>query len=163
MSFTAAEQGSTIAIVPLDNPEGPATNEKNPLITTTEKLAGKAVRISAAGKASQYWFPPEESARRIDVKVKSLPSCMMGDTNRNRPLRLLLKAYQALTTKEFTLTRELCTKASEVDPTLAAPFIITGLSWYQEGKRDQARVAFNKARALDPEDQEIGQLLRMVQ
>jgi hypothetical protein len=163
MIFSSAEPGSTIAVVPLDNPDGAVQTVGNPFNTNTARLTGKAVRISANGKAPQFWFPPDDSSHRIEVKVKNLPVCSQSEGNRNRPLRLLLKAYQALTEKDFNLARELCTKAAQIDPTLAAPLIITGLTYFQEGKRTEARVAFNKAKALDPEDQELNELLRMVQ
>jgi len=126
-------------------------------------MAGKAVRISAVGKASQYWFPPDDSARRIDVKIRQLTACQTNERNSNRPVRLIMKAYQALSAKDLRMAKDLAAKAAELDPALAAPFIITGLSFYQEGRRDLARGAFNKARALDPEDVEISELLRLVQ
>ena len=163
ITFQSSEPGSQITIVSLDNPEGNAPPSANPLVTSSGKLLGKAVRIGAVGKASQYWFPPDDSARRIDVKVRQLTACSANEKNQNRPVRLIMKAYQALSAKDLRLAKELAQKASDVDPNLAAPLIITGLAFYQEGQRDQARVAFNKARSLDPEDTEIGELLRMVQ
>ncbi len=163
ITFSSSEPGSVITVVPLDNPEGSSAPSTNPFVATSDKLVGKAVRIGAAGKSSQYWFPPDDSARRIDVKVRQLSACQVNDKNNNRPVRLIMKAYQALSAKDLRLAKELAQKAADVDATLAAPLIITGLAFYQEGKRDQARLAFNKARSLDPEDAEIGELLRMVQ
>ncbi len=163
LTVSSQEPGSIISIVPLDNPDGAVQTVANPYTALSGKLSGKAIRITAVGKSPQYWFPPDDSSRRIEVKVKNLPPCSNGEGNRNRPMRLLLKAYQALTSKDYNLARELCLKAAQIDPTLAGPLIIQGLTYFQEGKRTEARVAFNKARALDPEDQEIVELLRMVQ
>lgn len=163
ITFSSSEPGSIITVVPMDNPEGSSAPSPNPFVTTSTNMAGKAVRIAAAGKAAQYWFPPDDSARRIDVKVRQLSACQVQEKNNNRPVRLIMKAYQALSAKDLRLAKELAQKAADVDATLAAPLIITGLAFYQEGRRDQARVAFNKARSLDPEDSEIGELLRMVQ
>lgn len=163
ITFQSTEPGSVITVVPVDNPEGSSAPGTNPFTTTSDKMAGKAIRISAIGKASQYWFPPDDSARRIDVKIRQLSACQTSEKNNNRPVRLIMKAYQALSAKDLRLAKELASKAAELEPALAAPFIITGLSFYQEGRRDQARVAFNKARALDPEDAEISELLRLVQ
>lgn len=163
MTFSSQEPGSVISVVPIDNPEGSSPPSPNPFSTSSDKMAGKAIRISALGKSSQYWFPPDDSARRIDVKVRQLSACKVQEGNNNRPVRLIMKAYQALSAKDLRMAKELAAKAAELDAALAAPFIISGLAFYQEGRRDQARVAFNKARSLDPEDAEIGELLRLVQ
>ncbi len=163
ITFSSQEPGSVITVVPMENPEGSSPPSPNPFTTSSDKMAGKAIRISAVGKSSQYWFPPDDSARKIDVKIRQLTACSTQEKNNNRPVRLIMKAYQALSAKDLRMAKELASKAAELDPALAAPFIITGLSFYQEGRRDQARVAFNKARSLDPEDIEISELLRLVQ
>ena len=93
--------------------------------------------------------------------MRQLAVCEQLTGDRNRTVRLLLKAYQALTIKDYEVVRELCKQAGDLDPTLAGPHILTGLSHMQQGHKNQARIAFNKARALDPDDQEIAQLLRM--
>ena len=137
-----------------------------PIPTTlfADRLRGKAVRISAQGKAPSYWFTPNETGHRVEIRVKQLSVCgNSNEANRNRPVRLVLKAYQALSANDYALARDLAKKASEIDATLAGPYIITGLSFYNEGKKQDARLSFNKARALDPEDQDINQLLRMVE
>jgi len=163
VTFSSQEPGSQLALVALDAPEAGGTALSNPVTVDSARLEGRALRISSSGKAPVYWLIPEDSGRRLDIRMRSLPSCAQGEQNRNRPTRLVLKAYQALSAKEFNLARELATKASEVDPSIAAPFIIVGLAYLQEGRREQARVAFNKARALDPEDQDLLELLRLAQ
>ncbi len=163
MTFQTTEPGSQISVVSLDNPEGPSAAVSNPFTVDSGKLTNRAVKIAAVGKSPLYFFPPDDSGRRVQVRVRQIPSCSQVEANKNRPVRLLLKAYQALTSKDFNLARELSAKASSLDPTLAGSHIITGLAFFQEGRKQDARVAFNKAQALDPEDQEIQQLLRLVQ
>lgn len=163
VTFVSQEPGSQVALVPLDAPDAEGTKLRNPATVDAGQMKNKAVRISAAGKASQYWFSAPPGAARLQVKVKRLGSCEGQEGNRNRPMRLLLKAYQALYSKDFTLARELAGKASVVDPTLAAPHIILGLAFLREGDRQKASAAFTQAQALDPEDNEIGALLRTAQ
>ncbi len=162
MSFSSVEPDSRISVVTLKNPEGASTQVSNPYEVRGGELEGKAVKIDAPGKAAQYWFPPDESGNRVEVKVNNLPNCMMGSVNPNRPLRLILKAYQALSSRDYALARDMADKATKIDPTLAGPHIIMGLTYFRQGDRKNANLAFNKARALDPEDQEIVQLLNMV-
>ncbi len=164
VTFQSYEPGSVITLVPLENPNGTNVEKlTNPVTLEPGKFLGKAVKVSAAGKAPQFWFAPDDVSQKLDVKIKNLGVCDSNEVNKNLPLRLLLRAYQALSSRDFNLARELCTKAAVLDPSLAAPHIITGLTFFQEGKREDARVAFNKASALDPDDAEISQLLRMVQ
>jgi len=163
MTFYSLEPGSDMSLVPLDNPDSTGTKLKNPATLNTIQLQKQAVRISSTGKSPVYWFAPGESGRRMDIRIKQLPVCTTNDGNRNRPVRVLLKAYQALSAKDYSLARQLATQASEFDATLSAPLIISGLAFLQENRREEARLAFSKARALDPEDQEIVELLRLAQ
>ena len=163
ITFLSQEPGSVVTLVPMDNPESQGKQLTNPVTLNTASMAGKAVRISAQGRAPHYWFAPGDSGRRIEIKVKTLPACNQQIGDKNRPVRLLLKAYQALSTNDPNLARELARKAAEVDPTLAGPYIIIGLAATNQGAKEEARVAFNKARALDPDDADIGELLRLAQ
>jgi tetratricopeptide (TPR) repeat protein len=163
MTFASLEPGSELTLVPLDNPDSAGTKLKNPATLPTAALSKQAIRIASTGKSPIYWFAPTESGRRLDIRIKQLPACSVTEINRNRPVRVLLKAYQALTAKDYNLAHQLSAQAGEIDPTLSAPYIISGLAWLQQGKGEDARVAFNKARALDPEDQDIVELLRLAQ
>lgn len=163
VTFSSLEQGSEISLVPISNPDSEGTRLRNPAAMELSKLNSQAVRISSSGKASQYWFLPQTGGNQLQIKVNRLPSCGNSEQNRNRPVRLLLKGYQALYTKDYNLARELAGQASIIDATLAAPHIITGLAYLKQGQRAQARSAFQKAAALDPADAEIAALLRATQ
>ena len=163
ISFVSTEPGSQISLVPLSSTDAEGQKLRNPAKLDTAQLQSNAVRISSAGKASQYWFAPGDQGNQIQITVKRLPSCESAEGNRNRPVRVLLKAYQALYSRNYRLAREMASRASVLDPTLAAPFIITGLAYLREGNKERARGAFSQAQSLDPEDGEIGKLLRAVQ
>ncbi len=163
VTFISQEPGAQLALVPMESPESEGTKLRNPAAVDLAQMKNKAVRISATGKASQYWFSSLAQAPRVQVKIKRLGSCEGQEGNRNRPTRLLLKAYQALYSKDFSLARDLASRASLIDTTLAAPHIITGLAFLKEGDRPKALASFNQAQALDPEDSEIGSLIRTAQ
>lgn len=163
VTFSSMEQGSQLSRVPISNPDSEGQRLRNPASMPLATLKDQAVRISASGKASQYWYLPQTEGNQLRIKVNRLPSCGDQEQNRNRPVRLLLKGYQALYRKDYNLARELSAQASIVDPTLAAPHIITGIAYLKEGKRSQARSSFQKASALDPADAEISALLRATQ
>lgn len=163
VTFVSQEPGSQVALVPMDSPDSEGTKLRNPASVEMATMQNKAVRISAVGKASQYWFAALASGPRLQVKVKRLGSCEGQESNRNRPTRLLIKAYQALFSKDFSLSRDLSNRAALIDPTLAAPHIIMGLAFLKEGDRPKALASFNQAQALDPEDSEIGALIRTAQ
>jgi hypothetical protein len=142
------------------------TPQKVPLA----KLEGKVVRLSGAGKESQYWlFSHGASSATVKVKLnaaaaaedKSDKSAKSVDINVTS--RLLMKACGALHATDYKLARELSTKVSEVAPTLAAPYVVVGLSYLQEGSKADAKAAFSKAKALDPSDQELEQLLKLAE
>ncbi len=163
VTFLVQEPGSQVALVPLESPDSEGTKLRNPATVEMAAMRNKAVRVSAQGKASQYWFSAPSNGPRLQVKVKRLGSCEGQEGNRNRPARLLLKAYQALYSKDYSLARDLATRAGLIDSTLAAPHIIVGLTYLKENDRQKALAAFNQAQALDPEDSEIGSLIRTAQ
>jgi tetratricopeptide (TPR) repeat protein len=163
ITFVVQEPGSQLAVVPMDSPESEGNKIRNPVTMDLATLKNNAVRISATGKASQFWFAAPAAGPRLQIKVKRLGSCEGTESNRNRPTRLILKAYQSLYSKDYQLARELAGRAVAIDNTLAAPHIITGLSFLKEGERQKALASFNQAQALDPEDSEIGALIRTAQ
>jgi hypothetical protein len=163
--FSSTEKG-TANLVSLEDPNGPGENlGEFPVGMDAEKLEGKAVRLESVGKGPQYWFTSFDKSTELSIKVKFLtpPSTKSIEGNRNLPFRILMKAYQALSSNNFQLARELSTKLSEIEPTLSAPHIVIGIAFLQEGKTNEARAALMTARALDPEDAEVALLLKRVQ
>jgi len=164
VSLQSQEVGSQISLVSLETLESPGTTLSNPASLERSTLVGKAVRFSAPGKSPQYWLLLDD-ADRFEVRVKQLFACEAAtvEGNRNRPIRLLMKAYQALSSGDFRTAKELASKASEMNAALAAPYIVKGLAHFRLGEKDAARAAFTQAKGLDPEDGEIEQLIRMVE
>jgi hypothetical protein len=141
------------------------TPQKVPLA----KLNGKVVRLSHAGKEAQYWLFSPVSGSKAAVKVKLNPAPAAEDKSSDRAVdanitsRLLIKACGALHAGDYKLARELAGKVSDVAPTLAAPYVLVGLSHLQEGRKADAKGALSKAKALDPSDQEVDELLKLAQ
>lgn len=128
-------------------------------IIDTSRLSNKAVRVASPGKAS-FWFILNNQARDTQIKIRKLPSCGIDENNKNRSIRFLLKAYQALYANDFNSAVKLSETASNFDPALSAPHIISGLSYLKQKKFSEAKASFLKAQALDPEDREIEILLK---
>jgi tetratricopeptide (TPR) repeat protein len=159
----------------LDEPGKPLG--QTPLTVNVEQIRGKVVRISQPGKFPAFWVVSEAAGDTTEATIKLAddPSSSSGESaaaagaNRadgkasiNRVLRLLLRSYQALSGKRFKAARELADQAAIIDPEIAAPHVIKGLSLFQEGKTAEAKTALEKARALDPEDKDIGELLKVI-
>jgi hypothetical protein len=148
---------------------------ETPLSIGVDKLQGKIVKITQPGKQPVYWIMSATSGDITEANINLLddPSTTLGNAqdaagkvdakaSTNRILRLLMKAYQALSGRRFKAARELADQAAVIDPELAAPHIVRGLSFYQEGDAANATTALTKAQALDPEDKEIESLLKIV-
>lgn len=157
----------------LDDPGQPLG--ETPLTIEVERLQGKILRISQAGKLPAYWVVSEAAGDTTEATIKladnpSSPSTAASGggerfdskASTNRVLRLLLKSYQALSGKRFKAARELAEQAASIDPELAAPQVIMGLSLFKEGKSAEAKNALAKARALDPEDKDIDELMKVI-
>ncbi len=81
----------------------------------------------------------------------------------NKNFRLILNAYQALAQSRWQEARDLSSQLSKAMPNIAAPHIITGLSFLSEGNRAAASSAFNIAKTLDPTDADLEKLIRLSQ
>lgn len=133
---------------------------KTPLSVKVAKTRGKLVRIDAPGAAPQYWVFNETLGERLEARVsfgKAGPSA-----NANESHRLLLQAYQAITTRDYSLARDLATRIAEISPEVAAPHILRGLIEMQEGNEGKAISYLKRAKALDPNDRDIDTLLERI-
>ena len=82
---------------------------------------------------------------------------------RNVVSRLMLRAYKALTDKDYKSVTDLADEAVKIDPELAGPYLLKGLALIDSGDKENALIALKQAQALDPEDTDIDTLLKAVQ
>ncbi len=142
--------------------EGGTLLGEAPVTVELDQIVGKVVRIEQPGKQSVYWIVTDAAGDQTEVSVSMFDDPGSSGGSNNRVARLLMKSYQALSGKLYGPARELADQAATIDPELAAPHVIKGLSFYQEGNSAEARSAFMKAQALDPEDKDIDALLKMI-
>jgi predicted Zn-dependent protease len=163
VTFTSTEPG-TAKLLPLNNLSAPGQDLGNfPVSLPKDRLVGKAVQLSAKGRSPQFWIVQSEPDSRLQFNVKFLPPVAGQDNvNHNRSYRVLMKAYQALSSNDFKMAKEYSQKLVELDPAISAPYILIGIAALEEGKNEEARAALNKAKVLDPEDTEILELLKRV-
>lgn len=155
-----------------------------PLTVEVSKLQGKIVKISQNGKIPAYWIMPDISGQNLKATLalqdepKSPPSQTVAEkadgkpelaskqsdpkATINRLMRLILKSYKALASRNFSLAKDLADRASSIDPELAAPLVIKGIALMQSGDSTGARAALSNAQALDPEDRDIETLLKAI-
>ena len=148
-----------------------------PYSTELSKIDGRVVKLSADGKAPAYWFVYQATADNTEIvtKLPELGTWNNGDSSgsavgqlsnkqasqsSNRILRLTLRSYQALASREFQVARELAEQVSTLNSTLAAPHVIRGLSFMQEGQMKEARAALQRAKTLDPDDADIDSIMK---
>ena len=155
-----------------------------PLTVEVSKLQGKIVKISQNGKIPAYWIipdisgqnlkatlalqdepkspPPQAVAEKTDGKAELASKQSDPKATINRLMRLILKSYKALASRNFSLAKDLADRASSIDPELAAPLVIKGIALMQSGDSTGAKAALSNAQALDPEDRDIETLLKAI-
>jgi hypothetical protein len=169
-----ADSAARVSLVTFDdlNDES-AVLGPTPVTIAMKDLTGKVVKIAEPGKQSLYWVVSESAGDQVEARVKLIDApapaklgggvdarAPDGDTKfrENRVLRLVMKAYKALSGKRFALASEMADQATKIDPEIAAPFVIKGIAQLQLGDRAGATASFAKAKALDPEDSDIDRL-----
>lgn len=163
VEITSKVPSSKVALVSLDSLNTTGKVLSNPAKLDLKQINGNAIRVDADGKSPLFLVFQPPAKNRVSLTIKELAACTLAnEANRNKPVRLIMKAYQALSEENWNLAKQLAAKASELDATLAAPYIIQGLANYRSGHRTEAKTAFNTAKALDPDDLDIIELLRMV-
>lgn len=164
-----ANQKATISLVSLSDPsgEGQILGEL-PSTIEVDKLEGKVVKIKAEGFIPQFWIAKDFVANSTKVNIALTPvddgaAGKGGGSGKggssNLPFRILMKGFTAISRGDYQLGREFAGKLEEIDPTLAAPHLLTGIAYFNEGKKVDAKNAFEKALALDPEDLEIKKMI----
>lgn len=157
----------------LDAPTNPIG--ETPLTIEVDKLRGKVVKITQPGAAPIYWTMADVAGDSIDANLSFIPDPTAAPTSNgagegrvdtrattNRIVRLLLRSYQALAGKRFDAARELAGQAAAINPEVSGPHVIEGLALFQLGRSDEAKTSLLKAKALDPEDKDIDELLEVV-
>ena len=140
-----------------------------PVTIALDTVQNEIIKIEGEGKLPQYIFITdlvgEETTANIDLLNDGQVAADDQDkevATANLTHRLLLQAYQALTKDDYTTAKKLATKITEIQPRIAAPLIIQGIAFMQEGNMREARASLQEAKALDPEDNDIDQLLKIL-
>ena len=76
--------------------------------------------------------------------------------------RTILGAYKLMIQGDFDESWQLAEQAERMDVNIAGPLILKGLIRLKQNKNAEAQSLFTRAKALDPKDQEIDVLLKMV-
>ena len=114
-------------------------------------------------RQTAYWLVAEASGTQTTLNVELLESQGIGGKANagalNQVVRLTLTAYRELGRAKFEEAKQLAQKASELAPEAAAPYAIVGIALAKTGDVAGARSAFLKAKALDPDDKNISDLM----
>jgi hypothetical protein len=137
---------------------------QTPLDVDLDKLKGKVLVLTAPNRQTQYWVVPYTTGQKLEANVK-LEAKDQGSAAGVFPVkaysRLIMKAFEALQSKDYNLAADLATKMAALAPDDPSSSIITGLAALQKGNKSKARAEFEKAKSLDPENSEINQLLQL--
>lgn len=171
MTFNSPKGAKVTVVSPKNLAEDVVLLGEIPLTVDVDTLEGKIIRVSQTGKLPYYWIFTNAVGENIQVDMKlasALPgfdpkdniSTAINKAATNRILRLMMLSYKALAAKRFDLAKDLADQATMVDPELAAPLLIKGIALMQEGDSKGAKLLLTRARALDPEDRGIDQLIK---
>lgn len=160
---------------------------ETPIQLPLEQVENKTVRITYQGAIPQYWYFPRSKGDEIRLKIALRPLPVTDDSGKesskpdkdkdknnkkdqdksvrtmNLTHRLLLKSYQALAGNQANEARKLAEELAQLEPLIAAPHIIIGLTYIQQGDKASAQASLKKASVLDPTDRDIDELLKIVQ
>jgi tetratricopeptide (TPR) repeat protein len=167
----SADGDASVALVTAENVNDPGDPlGKAPVTVPVEKIKNKLVKVSADGKVPQYYIAGDflnASSTTVKAKLQDLSqvSSKGNETKSQANLthRLLLESYVAITKRDWPLAIKLADGLNKIAPQLAGPYIVKGLAQLQQGNRDDAKASFTQAKALDPEDKNIDDMIRVVQ
>jgi hypothetical protein len=166
-----SNEKANVSLVDYDDQsgEGDLVGE-TPVAIEVDKLKKQYIRVWGEDVHPQFWVvkPLEDAKTEITLRLDRKDDSADNDAaariqDLNRSFRMLMRAYKALTAKDLETSREISKQINQLQPDVAAPHIITGLSFLAEGNKPKARAAFLKAKNLDPEDRDIEELLRLSQ
>lgn len=161
---------ATVSYVPWTDLAG-AGDElgKTPVTIDLKTAQGRVVRIDAKGKTPFLWTHSSSTVGESVTASFRLPDLSpvqaTGQINfaeANKTQRLIIRAYRALTSKDFAMAKNLAEQAKALAPYMSMPHVIVGAAELESGSKEAARLAFAKAKALDPEDADVDALIKMV-
>jgi tetratricopeptide (TPR) repeat protein len=164
-----SNEKANVSLVDYDDQagEGDLIGE-TPVAIEVGKLKRQYIRVWGEEIHPQFWVvrPLEDAKTEITLRLDRKDDAGADDATvrlqeMNRSFRMLMRAYKALTAKDLETAREISKQINQLQPDIAAPHIITGLSFLAEGNKSKARASFLKAKNLDPEDRDLEELLRL--
>ncbi len=166
ITFTSNDK-ATVSLVTSSSTDGQGeVIGETPQSIPAEKIRGKVVKIWSADVYPQFWIldPLQSGETTVALKLEKKPESQNKSTaSTNLKFRVMMKAYKALADQNWKLARELADELNRLEPETAAPHLIAGIALLREGKKLDARTSFEKAKTFDPEDAEIGKLIRFAQ
>ncbi len=137
-----------------------------PLKLDRDSIKHSMLRLAERGKATQYWFFPNEDSDILEIEAQlTEEECTAKDLAARDPnlfTRTILGAYKLMIQGDFDESWQLAEQAERMDVNIAGPLILKGLIRLKQNKNAEAQSLFTRAKALDPKDQEIDVLLKMV-
>jgi tetratricopeptide (TPR) repeat protein len=164
-----SNEKANVSLVDYDDQagEGDLIGE-TPVAIEVDKLKRQYIRVWGEEIHPQFWVvrPLDDAKTEITLRLDRRDDAGADDAalrlqEMNRSFRMLMRAYKALTAKDLETAREISKQINQLQPDIAAPHIITGLSFLAEGNKSKARASFLKAKNLDPEDRDLEELLRL--
>lgn len=140
-----------------------------PLTIDLDKLGNTQVTLSGETYQTQNWYfiTNLEGELQISANPENKTVCEASVKSRivseiNIFMRLILLSYQKLSEGDHAGAIALTEKAINMNPEIAAPHTIAALSYIAKSERQSARIALEKAIALDPGDQNLKNLLARI-
>lgn len=166
VTFTSNEK-ATVSLVTTTSTDGQGeVLGDTPQTLPMEKLEGKVVKIWSPDVYPQFWVlsPLSGGDTSIQLKLEKKPaSNNQSAASTNVKFRMIMRAYKALADQKWQMARDLSDELAKLEPEAAAPHLITGIAFLREGKKPEARSAFERAQAFDPDDADITKLIRIAQ
>lgn len=165
-----ADGPSDLTLVSSESPDRAETKlGRSPIEIEFDKVNGKLIKITQAGKLPQFILPLsiDASSTTVSTKLRNLSEIpeiqkiTKNETDPNVTHRLLMQAYDAMVReRNFDRALRLADDISKINASLAAPYTIKGLIFLQQGQSGKAKMEFQTAKEKDPVDMQIDSLLR---
>lgn len=156
---------------------GPPKREslgKTPLTLEKAKVEGLMLEIKGTDTKPFVLYVPRTDSADNEIKVElekavtpqdpSQPATKSTESDPtqviNRIMRVIFKSTQALYENDNASAIELADQAIAMNPNIAGPQIIKGLAELNSGRTQEAKASLAKAKALDPENTDIDEIVR---